>query len=95
MEHVQGKLNHIADALSRFPVFQPEEQKLKDVLVQMLQVKDCNPQLKIVIEATESIADFQAVIDAVQKCLTYSLYQLLTGEGCIGASGLVTAAVLK
>ena len=45
VEYVPGKLNFIADALSRAPVFQPEEKDHQDVLVQTLKIESNDPQL--------------------------------------------------
>ena len=39
----------IADALSRYPVFQPEGEDQADVLVQVLKVHEMDPALKVML----------------------------------------------
>ena len=65
-----GKTHHIADALSRAPVFQPEENK--DILAcSVLVAKEdaseetIDPAIKCLIEQTEEDTNYQTVYEAV------------------------------
>ena len=49
--YLPGKVNFVADCLSRSPVFQPEASELKDVLVQTLKVEAFDPKLEAIILA--------------------------------------------
>ena len=67
VEYVPGKQNLIADALSRSPVFQPEE--TDDILVQSLKVgvESTDPQLSKIVEAAGGCSEYQQVIEVVIK----------------------------
>ena len=65
VEYVPGKLNFIADALSRAPVFQPEEEDHQDVLVQTIKAEENDLQLQKLIDAATSCAEYQKVKEAV------------------------------
>ena len=68
MEYVPGKLNEIADALSRSPVFQPEVQDQDDVLVQALAVKvePLDPQVASIVEVAASCAEYQELVRTIR-----------------------------
>jgi len=68
VEYVPGKLNEIADALSRSPVFQPEIQDQEDVLVQALAVKvePLDPQVASIVEMAASCAEYQELVRTIQ-----------------------------
>ena len=51
VQWIPGKKQVIADALSRYPVFQPEAEDQADVLVQVLKVQEMDPALKVITDA--------------------------------------------
>ena len=65
VEYVPGKLNMIADALSRAPVFQPDEEDRQDVLVQTLKVEAEDPQLQNLIKVADSCPEYKEIKEAV------------------------------
>ena len=68
VEFLPGKLNLIADALSRAPVFQPDSHDEEDVLVQALKVgvvEPMDPQLAGIVKAAAECPDYQRIIEAV------------------------------
>ena len=65
LKWVPGKLNHIADALSRSPVFKPEDNT--DVLVRHVTLEEPDPALKSLIEATTKDDELQKVIEALRN----------------------------
>ena len=69
VEYVPGKLNLIADALSRYPVFQPDAEEVKDVLVQAFRVnvESNDPQLKEIKEAAKNCHEYQQVVEAIRS----------------------------
>ena len=67
VEYVPGKLNLIADALSRAPVFQPDEEDHQDVLVQNLKVEVNDPQLQNLINVATNCAEYKKIQDAVSE----------------------------
>ena len=69
VEYVPGKLNIIADALSRSPVFQPDAQETEDILVQALNVKvePMDPQLSKITEAAAECPEYQEIIKIIQN----------------------------
>ena len=67
VEYLPGKMNFIADALSRSPVFQPEANELHDVLIQTLRVEAGDPQLEAIVEAAVADPIYQQVIKAVSS----------------------------
>ena len=69
VEYVPGKLNVIADALSRSPVFQPDEEDENDVLVQALKVmvEPLDPQLSKITEAAAECRKYQQLIEVIKK----------------------------
>ena len=69
VEYLPGKLNDIADALSRAPIFQPDQAELCDVLVQTMRVESCDPQLESIVKAALDDTDYQKVIEAVSTVL--------------------------
>ena len=70
--YLPGKLNFISDALSRSPVFQPEAEEQKDVLVQTLKVKALDPKLEVIIEAASEDGKYQDVINALKTFVNSS-----------------------
>ena len=64
---IAGKNHEIADALSRAPVFQPEEEDRADVLVQTLRVTEIDPALKKIIGYAEHDQDYQAIVDTIAQ----------------------------
>ena len=74
VEYVPGKLNLIADALSRAPVFQPEEKDHLDVLVQTLKIEPNDPQLQKLINTAAACAEYQKIREAlVEKKTLHNL----------------------
>ena len=67
VEYVPGKLNFIADALSRAPVFQPEEKDHQDVLVQTLKIESNDPQLQKLINAAAACVEYKKILEAVEE----------------------------
>ena len=67
VEYVPGKLNLIADALSRAPVFQPDEEDHQDVLVQNLKVEVNDPQLQNLIDVATNCVEYKKIQDAVSE----------------------------
>ena len=65
VEWVAGKKHEIADALSRAPVFSPEEQDNFDVLVQFLKIEDMDPALKDLLNQAENDQDYQSIVQAL------------------------------
>ena len=65
VQWIPGKKQVIADALSRYPVFQPEEVDQADVLVQVLKVHEMDPALKIISEAAERDEEYQQIVAAL------------------------------
>ena len=67
VEFVPGKLNLIADALSRAPVFQPDFEDQQDVLVQTLKVESVanDPKLHVLTEAAACCPEYCQVVEAV------------------------------
>ena len=69
VEYVPGKLNEIADALSRSQVFQPEKEEKDDVLVQALNVKvePLDPQLAKIVEVAALCAEYQELVKTIRN----------------------------
>ena len=67
VEWIAGKNHEIADALSRAPVFQPEEEEQADVLTQTLRVSEIDPSLKNIIGHAESDQNYQAIVEALTQ----------------------------
>ena len=67
VHYLPGKVNFVADCLSRSPVFKPEASELKDVLVQTLKVEAFDPKLEAIILAANEDDSYQEVIEA-QRC---------------------------
>ena len=63
--YLPGKINFVADCLSRSPVFQPEVDDQKDVLVQTLKIKALDPKLEVIIEAAANDNSYQEVVEAL------------------------------
>ena len=72
VEYVPGKLNLIADALSRSPVFQPDAEEVDDVLVQALkvEVEPMDPQLLQIVEAAAKCSEYQRLTEVVKGTLS-------------------------
>ena len=68
---IPGKNQVVADALSRYPVFQPEGEEQADVLVQVLRVHEMDPALKIISDAAEKDEEYQQICAAIAagKCI--------------------------
>ncbi|QQP48708.1 Uncharacterized protein FKW44_009103, partial [Caligus rogercresseyi] len=70
---VPGKTHVIADALSRAPVFQPEEEESCDILVRSMKLHEekMDPALKVIVEAASSDIEYQNVLQVLKdrKCL--------------------------
>ena len=67
VEWVAGKKHEIADALSRAPVFQPEEDDNSDVLVQTIVVSEMDPALKRIVEVAGLDEEYQQVAAALAE----------------------------
>ena len=74
VEYLPGKLNLIADALSRSPVFQPDAEEVDDVLVQAMKVEiePTDPQLSQIIEAAKECPEYQQIVRAVKNALPWN-----------------------
>ena len=65
VQWIPGKNQVVADALSRYPVFQPESEDQADVLVQVLKVHEMDPALKLIFDAAEKDEEYQQIIAAI------------------------------
>ena len=65
VQWIPGKKQVIADALSRAPVFQPEEEDQADVLIQAVKALEIDPALKIISDAAANDEEYQQVIAAL------------------------------
>ena len=74
VKYLPGKINFVADALSRSPVFQPEDEEKPDVLVQVLRINSVaagrsgmakDPQLQALVDAAVADKAYQRVVEAV------------------------------
>merc|ERR1712020_471300 len=62
---IPGKKQVIADALSRYPVFQPEAEDQTDVLVHILKAQEMDPALKAIADAAEKDEEYQQIVAAL------------------------------
>ena len=63
-----GKHHLIADALSRYPVFSPEQTKVNDEVVRI--IREANVQLTSIQDAAKEDKDYQAVIKLLKANLS-------------------------
>ena len=65
VQWIPGKKQVIADALSRYPVFQPEVEDQTDVLVHVLKMQEMDPALKVISDAAEKDEEYQQIVAAL------------------------------
>ena len=66
---IEGKRNHVADALSRYPYWDPDPETAEPEFVDICRaISSCEDSLlKPVLEAADSDSDYQAIIEALTK----------------------------
>ena len=67
VQWIPGKKQFIADALSRYPVFQPEVEDQADVLIQVLKIHEMDPALKIISDAAQEDEEYQQIVAAISE----------------------------